>query len=87
MRTVAAGDVGGGHDLLATVAVAQRGHGGVGGVAQAGQFNAAFHVDADRGQVLAEDALGLGLGQEQQVRIGGVSQAEVEQRHRKYPAG
>ena len=65
----------------------QRGRGGVRGVAQAGQLNAAFHGDAGRGQGLAEDALGLGLGQEQQERVGGVLQPEVEHRHRHYPAG
>ena len=59
--TVAADHVAGGHDLLAAVAVAQRGRGGVRGVAQADKFNAAFHGDAGRGQVLAEDPFGLGL--------------------------
>ena len=67
--------------------MAQRGRGGVRGVAQADKFNAAFHGDAGRGQVLAEDAFGLGLGQEQQERVGGVIQAEVEHWHRQYPAG
>jgi hypothetical protein len=85
--TIAAGHITGGHDLLAAIAVAQRGRGGIRGDAQAGQFNAALHRDAGRGQVLAEDAFGLGLGQEQQEWVGGVIQAKVEHRHRQYPAG
>jgi hypothetical protein len=84
---VAAGHEAGGHDLLAAVAVAQRGRGGVPGVAQADQFNATLHADAGRRQMLAEDTFGLGLGQEQQERVGGVLQAEVEHRHRQHPAG
>lgn len=45
---VAANDETGRHDLLAAVAVAQRGRRGVRGVTQAGQLNAAFHAGADR---------------------------------------
>ena len=85
--TIAAGHVAGGHHLLAAIAVAQCGRGGIRGVAQVGQFNAPFHGHVGRGQVLAEDAFGLGLGQEQQERVGGVIQAEVEHWHRQYPAG
>ena len=69
---VAAGHEAGRGDLLAAVAVAQRGRGGVPGVAQAGQLNAALHEDTGRRQMLAEDTFGLGLGQEQQERVGGV---------------
>ena len=78
--------VAGGHDLLAAVAVAQRGRHAVPGVAQAGQFNAAPHGDTGRRQVPAEDALGLSLGQEQQERVGGVTEPQVEHRHRQHPA-
>jgi Domain of unknown function (DUF1330) len=37
--------------------------------------------------VLAEDAFGLGLGQEQQEWVGGVIQAQIEHRHCQSPAG
>jgi hypothetical protein len=49
---------------------------------QLGQLDTALETDAGSGEVVAEDAFGFGLGQEQQVRVGGVGQAEVEQGHR-----
>jgi hypothetical protein len=46
---------------------------------EADQFHAPLDWDPTGGQVVAEDLLGLGLGDEQQEWIGGVVQAEAEQ--------
>jgi len=83
---VAADQVAGSHPLGPAVVVAQRADQllvvlvGV----DAGQLHAPLDGDATRGQVLAEHGFGLGLGEEQQERVGGVVQADVEQpqRHR-----
>jgi hypothetical protein len=66
--------------------VAQRGHRPVTataasektGAGEVGQFDAALDWNSDGVEVLSEDPFGLGLGQEEQVGIGGVVQAEVE---------
>ena len=52
---------------------------GVGVGVEADQLHAPLHQDAAAGQVVAQHLFGLGLGDEQQERIGGVVQAEPEQ--------
>ena len=46
---------------------------------EADQFHAPLDPDAAAGEVVDQDLLGVGLGDEQQERIGGVVKAEVEQ--------
>jgi len=86
VRAVAAGDVLGVDDLIGPVRVAQRGDDGIRGGAQVYKFGGPLDGDVERTEVVAKDSFGLRLGQEQQVRVGGVVEAEVEQRHRQLSA-
>ena len=52
---------------------------GVGVGVEADQLHAPLDRDAAAGQVVPQDLFGLGLGDQQQERVGGVVQAEPEQ--------
>jgi hypothetical protein len=79
LSTVAADQVTGADRLGPAVAVAELAGDLLVRLVDGDQLGAALDQDAVAGQMLAEDALGLGLGEEQQVRVGGVGDAEVEQ--------
>ena len=79
MGAVAAGEVAGADGLLPAVVVAQPAGGLLVGGIDVDQLDAALDRHPSQVEVLAEDAFGLGLGQEQQERVGGVGDADVEQ--------
>ena len=59
--------------------MAQGGGNGVGVGVEADHLHAPLHLDTAAGQVVTEYLLGVGLGDEQQERVGRVVQAETEQ--------
>jgi hypothetical protein len=77
--SVIADQVASAHLLGPPISVAQGGGDGVGVGVEADHLHAPLHRDAATGQVVSQDLFGLGLGDEQQERVGGVVQAEPEQ--------
>ncbi len=81
MGAVAAHDVAGLDVLCVAVGMGDGGAHVVGALVEVGQLDAALDRGAGAGEVVVEDRLGGGLGQEEQERVGGVVEADVEQGH------
>jgi hypothetical protein len=85
VRAVAADQVARPHLLAAPVPVAKRA-GDLQLIGREGdQIHAALHLDAPFGQVLVQHRFGLGLRDEEQERVGGVLEPDVEQPDRHDP--
>ena len=86
MRAVASDDVAGVEGFLPAIAVAQPARHATAGLNDFGELHAALEIHSAAGDVLADDPLRLRLRHEQQIRIGRVVDADVEQAHRNHPA-
>jgi len=69
------------HTLDRSVAIAKRARKALGIVRERQQLDASLHLEALRGEVLGEDGLGLGLGDEEEERVSGVLETDVEESH------
>jgi hypothetical protein len=81
VRAVAADDVARADAIQTAAAVPQRRDNLVGPGHELDQLDATFDGHVLASEVVPENALGFGLGKEQQVRVGRVGETEIEQGH------